>query len=150
MQVEEARLAQARVATLYRMARPAYLGGTAAAGVLVFVLWEVVPPVLLAGWFAAFVAIVSARVAVHGAYMRAEAAGRAADPRAWENRFALGALASGAAWCFVPASLYPSDLLQQTAVVAGVAIAGAAMCAASAKAVYALILLPMAALTVQL
>ena len=151
--MEEARLAQARVATLYRMARPAYLGGTAAAGVLVFVLWEVVPPALLAGWFAAFVAIVSARVAVHGAYMRAEAAGRAANSLAWENRFALGALASGAAWCFVPASLFPSDLLQQTAVVvvvAGVAIAGAAMCAASAKAVYGLILLPMAALTVQL
>ncbi len=153
LRFDETRLAQARVATLFRMARPAYLGGAAAAGVLLFVLWEVVPTGLLGNWFAAFVAVVCARVAVHGAYMRAEASGRLGSPIAWENRFALGAFASGAAWCFVPASLFPSDPLLQTAVVvvvAGVAIAGAAMCSGSAKAVYALVLLPMAALIVQL
>jgi diguanylate cyclase (GGDEF)-like protein/PAS domain S-box-containing protein len=149
---DAARLAGARVATLFRMTRPAYLGGAAAAGIIVFVLWEVVPVALLAGWFAAFIAIAVARLAAHAAYMRAPA-GEAARALTWENRFALGSLASGAAWCFVPAAMFPSELLLQTAVVVvvgGVALAGTALCAASAKAVYGLVLLPMAALVMQL
>src|SRR5262249_37561011 len=93
---------------------------------LLLVLWEVFPAPVLGAWFGLLVALTLGRIVFHRRYLRA---GAAADPARWEMRFALGALAAGALWCF-PAAVFLTerDPLVQMAVifVIGGSIIGAA------------------------
>jgi diguanylate cyclase (GGDEF)-like protein/PAS domain S-box-containing protein len=142
--VVEEKLAAVRVAALFKFARQVYVGGAAAGGPLVLVLWDVVPPALLVAWFGALLAAMLARLAIQAAYIRS---GPRADPALWERRFTLATFAIAAVWAFVPAALFPasSDLLQTAVVVlvAGISMAGAGLYAASRRAVAAFVLLPM-------
>jgi diguanylate cyclase (GGDEF)-like protein/PAS domain S-box-containing protein len=144
--VVEAKLAAARVTTLFKFARQIYVGGAAAGGTLLLVLWGTAPLALLVGWFVALLAAMLARLAVQAGYVRA---GASADPLLWERRFALATFAIAAVWAFVPGALFPigSELLQTAVVVlvAGVVMAGAGLYAASALVVRTFVLLPMGA-----
>jgi hypothetical protein len=46
------RLQAARVATLFEVARPAYVATLANAGILLVALWEPIPAPVLVAWFA--------------------------------------------------------------------------------------------------
>ncbi len=141
----------ARVATLYRVARPAYATTLANAAILVAVLWGAMDDALLLWWFAALLAVTLVRLALHRAFGRARAG---APARAWELRFALGALATGAIWALAPALLFPAgDPLLQMAivfVVGGSIIGAAGVYAASRLAFYAFGALPFMAVSLQL
>jgi diguanylate cyclase (GGDEF)-like protein/PAS domain S-box-containing protein len=146
------RLDAARVATLFAFAKSAYPTALALAGILVASLWGLHAPAILLAWFAALTGVTFLRVALHWRHARAKPV--PADAARWENRFAVGALASGAAWAFVPAVLFPQgDPILQLAVIliiAGAAVGVAGVYAPSAKSVYAFGALPLAAVIVQL
>jgi diguanylate cyclase (GGDEF)-like protein/PAS domain S-box-containing protein len=148
---QEARLAAARVAALFSVARPAYFATVANAGLLMLVLWEAFPVPLLLAWFGVLLAVTLARAGLHRAYVRD--AGRRA-PQRWETHFALGAIAAGAIWTYPPAVFLPlSDPLLQMAVifVAGGTIIGATgVYAPSPAAFYGFCALPFAAIVAQL
>ena len=113
--IEDEVLSASRITTLYRGARPAYATTLANAAILVAVLWGATAGAALTAWYAAVLAVTLARLALHRAFARAGGRG---DARSWENRFALGALASGAIWAYAPAVLFPAgDPLLQMAVV---------------------------------
>ena len=149
--MEPERLAVARVASLFDVARPAYYATLANAGLLMLVLWQEFPAALLAGWFGLLLAATLARVALHRGFAR-DAGGPAALH--WESRFALGALAAGALWAFPPAVFFPeSDPLLQMAVifvVGGNVIGAAGVYAPSPAAFYSFSALPLAAVLTQL
>ena len=142
----------ARVAALYAAAMPTYYGSIAVGAFLLAALWSAYSSKVLLGWFAALVAVMLMRAAVHWRYARTPAAEH--DAGRWESRYVRSTLAAGAVWTYVPAALFPeTDALLQAAVVivvGGVIISGAALCAASRSAVYGLITLPLAALIARL
>jgi diguanylate cyclase (GGDEF)-like protein/PAS domain S-box-containing protein len=144
-------LEAARVSALYRGARPAYATTLINAAILVAVLWGARETVVLAGWYAALLAVTVVRVALHRRFGRPGAAGTA---RIWEHRFALGALATGAIWAYAPAALFPASgpLLQMAVVfvVGGSIIGAAGIYAASRLAFYAFAALPSIAIAAQL
>ncbi|MGH8746298.1 MAG: PAS domain-containing protein, partial [Burkholderiales bacterium] len=148
---EDNALSAARVATLYRVARPAYATTLVNAAILVVVLWGAMQGAVLLTWYAAALAVTLTRLVLQRAFARAGGKGRALD---WEGRFALGALASGAIWAYAPAALFPgSDPLLQMAVVfvvGGSIIGAAGIYAASRLAFYAFAALPSVAIAAQL
>ncbi|HTP62709.1 MAG TPA: PAS domain S-box protein [Burkholderiales bacterium] len=147
----EERLAAARVAALFKTARPAYLATVANAALLLLVLWEAFPPALLLAWAGLVAAVTIARLGLQQAYARR---GAGQDPRRWENRFAVGAVAGGLLWTYPSAVFLPaSDPLLQLAVVfvVGGSIVGAAgVYAASPAAFYGFTALPFGAVVLQL
>jgi diguanylate cyclase (GGDEF)-like protein/PAS domain S-box-containing protein len=149
--VETENLSTARVQTLFRGARPAYATTLANAAILVAVLWGATEGAVLLAWYTAVLAVTLARLALHRAFARAGGLGEA---RGWENRFALGALASGAVWAYAPAVLFPAgDPLLQMAVVfvvGGSIIGAAGIYSASRVAFYSFAALPSVAIAAQL
>jgi len=145
------RLAAARVAALFNVARPAYYASIALAGLLLLVLWEALPAAVLSAWFGSLVAVTLVRVGLHRAYLRA---GPDADAGRWEARFVIGALAAGALWTFPAAVFVPeTDPLLQMAVVfvvGGSIIGSAGVYAPSPAAFYAFSALPLLAVITQL
>ena len=148
----EAKLAAARVATLFRFARQVYIGGAAAGALLLFALWAAIPAPLLVAWFCALLGGMLVRFLMQASFARAE--DRAARALVWEQRFAIATLAIGAVWAFVPAALFPdaNGALQMVVlvVVSGVVMAGAGLYAASPRSVHAFVLPPMASMIVVL
>ena len=144
---EDQSLEAARVATLYRVARPAYATTLVNAAILVAVLWGASDETALLGWYAAVLVVTLARLALQRSFARA---GAEVAARGWEHRFALGALATGAIWAYAPAVLFPdSDPLLQMAVVfvvGGSIIGAAGVYAASRLAFYAFAALPSVAI----
>jgi PAS domain S-box-containing protein len=145
------RLAAARVAALFDIAKPAYYASVALAGLLLLVLWEALPRPVLLAWFGLLVAVTLVRIGLHRAYLRS---GARTEARRWEARFALGALAAGALWTF-PATVFvpETDPLLQMAVVfvvGGSIIGAGGVYAPSLAAFYAFSALPFLAITVQL
>ena len=147
----EQRFAAARVAALFGVARTAYVTTIAAGGLLLAILWNSFPAGVLSAWFAALVLVTLGRAALHRRYVRDP--GRLA-PRAWEKRFALGALAAGALWLVPSAALFPAgDPLLQMAVifVIGGSVTGAAgIYAASPAAFYCFCVPPILGVALQL
>ena len=139
-----------RIALLYRMGRAAYLVSPVYAGIVLIILWRETWTDALIAWFGALLAVTAAQVLVHAGYLRE----RQSRPRVWERRFALGAFALGAAWAAVPMLFFaPDDPMLLTVVVlviGGSLIAAAGLFAASALAMIAYALPPLAALTGQL
>ena len=148
----EERLNTARVATLFTLARPAYATTVALAGILVVALWAPYAAPLLLGWFALICAVTLVRIGLHLRFVSAAPGGR--NPLQWENRFAFGALVSGAVWAFAGMVFFPeSDPILQVAVVmviGGVVVGAVALYASSLKALYAFGTLPLATLILQL
>ena len=147
----EQKLAAARVAALFRVARPAYYATIANAGLLMLVLWETLPAALLIAWFVALLAVTLVRVGLHRAYARDT--GRQAPDR-WESQFALGAVAAGALWTY-PSAVFlgASDPLLQMAVifvVGGTVIGATGVYAPSPSAFYGFCTLPFLTIVVQL
>jgi diguanylate cyclase (GGDEF)-like protein/PAS domain S-box-containing protein len=146
--VVEAKLAAARVATLFRFARQVYIGGAAAGALLVLALWKAFPVHLLVVWFCTLLGGMLVRFRVQASFARA--ADRVGRALVWERHFAIATLAIGAVWAFVPAALFPEapDPLQMVVlvVVSGVVMAGAGLYAASPRTVHAFVLPPMAAM----
>ena len=149
--MSEQKIVTARVAALFRVARPAYFATLANAVLLLLVLWEAFPVTLLLAWFGGVVAVTLARVGLHRAYARG--AGRH-TPYRWEALFALGAIAAGALWAYPPAVFLPvSDPLFQMAVifvVGGTIIGAAGVYAPSPAVFYGFCVPPFAAIIVQL
>ncbi len=147
----EQRLAAARVAALFNVARPAHYATLANAALLMLVLWEVFPVALLLAWCGVLVAVTLGRVAFHRAYVRDP---QRHAPRHWESRFALGAIAAGALWTYPSAVFLPvSDPLVQLAVifvVGGSIIGATGVYAASPAAFYGFCALPFFAVVLQL
>ena len=148
----EERLQSARVAALFGVGRSVYLSSPLVAAFMLVVLWELPGRNVLLTWFAAVVAITVMRVALHRAYQGAPA--RPEQALAWERRFALGALAAGAAWSFPLVVLFPeSDPARQFAllfVATGSLVGAGGVYASSALTFYAYSLLPLAAMAAQL
>jgi diguanylate cyclase (GGDEF)-like protein/PAS domain S-box-containing protein len=151
-EASETRLQAARVAALYGVGRSVYFASPAVAAIMLVLLWELPGRAVLLGWFAAVVAITAVRVALHRAYARAAA--RPEDALAWERRFALGALAAGAAWSFPLVVLFPaSDPSRQFAlffVATGSLVGAGGVYASSALTFYAYSMLPLVAMAGQL
>jgi diguanylate cyclase (GGDEF)-like protein/PAS domain S-box-containing protein len=141
----------ARVAALYRVAKPGYFATLALAGLLMVVLWEPVSAVVLLAWFSALLALTLARIGLHWRYART---GEGAEAARWERRFVLGAFASSALWSYAPIVFFPeADPLRQMAlvfVVGGMVIGAAGVYAPSIAAFYAFATLPMASIILQL
>jgi len=150
----QSRLDAARVEALYRVSRPAYYATLANAGILLVALWGPFTAEVLLVWFAALVAVSLGRIALHSRYTRAARDSGGADAAAWERRYMIGALASGAVWSLSAAVFFPAgDPLLQMAVVlvVGASVIGAAgVYAPSPLAFYAFTSLPFAAMLVQL
>jgi diguanylate cyclase (GGDEF)-like protein/PAS domain S-box-containing protein len=146
------RLQAARVAALYGVGRSVYLSSPLVAAFTLVLLWELPGRNVLLSWFAAVVVITVLRVALHRAYRRGGARAEAAP--AWERRFALGALAAGAAWSFPLVVLFPeSDPPRQFAllfVATGSLVGAGGVYASSALTFYAFCSLPLAAMAAQL
>jgi diguanylate cyclase (GGDEF)-like protein/PAS domain S-box-containing protein len=145
------RLQAARVATLFEVARPAYVATLANASILLVALWEPIPELVLISWFAVLAAMTLARIAIQRQYQRAAGAGK---PELWERRFAIGALAAGAVWALPPAVFFSEiDALRQMAVVfvvGGSIIGAAGVYAPSVTAFYGFCTLPFLAVMLQL
>src|SRR5512147_1537030 len=132
----EERLAEARVAALYKSARSAYFATVANGALLLLVLWNEFPTALLLGWLGLVAVVTVARSGLQRAYARTPG-GR--DPRRWETRFAVGAISAGLLWTYPPAVFLPaSDPLLQMAVVfvVGGSIIGAAGVYAASPAAF--------------
>jgi diguanylate cyclase (GGDEF)-like protein/PAS domain S-box-containing protein len=149
--VTEPQLAAARVAALFRVARPAYAATLVNGALLVLVLWEAFPAALLAGWFGLLVAVSLARIVLHLGYTRAP---ERRTPARWESRFVVGAVAAGALWTVPPVVFLPAgDPLLQLAVIfviGGTIIGAAGVYAPSPASFYGFCALPLAAALVQL
>jgi diguanylate cyclase (GGDEF)-like protein/PAS domain S-box-containing protein len=147
----EDRLAAARVAALYRLARPAYFAAAINPALLLLVLWGAFSAPVLLAWFGLNVVLTLARLGLARAYARSNGAG---EPRSWELRFAAGTAASGLLWVVPAVWFLPgSDPLLQLAVVfviGGSIIGAAAAYASSAPAFYAFSALPLLATVAQL
>lgn len=148
----EQRLQAARVAALYGVGRSVYLSSPLVAAILLVLLWDLPGRGVLLAWFAAVAAITVARVALHRAYLRAAECPE--DAPAWERRFAMGALAAGAAWSFPLVVLFPaSDPPRQFAllfVATGSLVGAGGVYASSALTFYAYSTLPLVAMAGQL
>ena len=146
------RLQAARVGELFSVGRSVYLSSPLVAVLMLALLWEMPARGVLLAWFAAVVAVTVGRVALHRAYLAAPA--RPEQALAWERRFALGALAAGAAWSFPLVVLFPEgDPAQQFAllfVVSGGLVGAGGVYASSALTFYAFCALPLAAMAAQL
>jgi diguanylate cyclase (GGDEF)-like protein/PAS domain S-box-containing protein len=149
--MNQERLAAARIAALFGMARPAYVASIALSALLLLVLWEAFPAALLIGWFAAILALTAVRIGLQRAYERNP---QARPPERWETLFAIGAFAAGALWTFPSATFLPgSEPLLQMAVifvVGGSIIGAAGVYAASTSGYYAFSVLPLLAAIIQL
>lgn len=149
--MNEERLAQARIAALFRVARPAYFASIALGGLLLLVLWGAFPAALLFGWLGAIALLTLMRVWLQRVYERSP---EARSPRAWENHFVIGAFAAGALWTFPSAVFLPeAEPLLQLAVIfviGGSIIGASGVYAASPAAYYGFSVLPLLAVTVQL
>ena len=149
---DEERLQSARVAALYSVGRSVYLSSPLVAAFTLVLLWDLPGRGVLLAWFAAVVAITVTRVALHRAYLRSGT--QPGHALAWERRFALGALAAGAAWSFPLVVLFPeSDPPRQFAllfVAAGSLVGAGGVYASSALTFYGFCLLPLAAMAAQL
>jgi diguanylate cyclase (GGDEF)-like protein/PAS domain S-box-containing protein len=145
------RLEAARIAALFRVARPAYFATIALGALLLLVLWGAFPAGLLSAWLGSIVALTLARIWLQRSYQRAPAA---RSPGAWESRFVLGAFAAGALWTFPSAVFLPAaePLLQLAVifVIGGSIIGAAGVYAASPIAYYGFSVMPLLAVTVQL
>ena len=148
----EQRLQAARVGALYGVGRSVYLSSPLVAALTLVLLWELPGRGVLLAWFGAVLAVTLGRVALHRAYQRA--ANRQEDALAWERRFALGALAAGAAWAFPLVVLFPeSHPPQQFAllfVATGSLVGAGGVYASSALTFYAFCSLPLVAIAAQL
>jgi diguanylate cyclase (GGDEF)-like protein/PAS domain S-box-containing protein len=147
----EERLAAARVAALFGVAKTAYATSLAAGLLLCAILWDSFAAPALLGWLAVLVALVLARIVLHRSYLRDP--GRHA-PRAWEARFGAGAIAAGIVWSLPAALFFPAgDPLLQMAVifvVGGSVIGAAGVYAASPLAFFGFCVPPILAAAVQL
>jgi diguanylate cyclase (GGDEF)-like protein/PAS domain S-box-containing protein len=148
----EERLQAARVAALYGVGRSVYVSSPLVAAFTLVLLWDLPGRNVLLSWFGAVVAITVLRVALHRAYQHSGA--REGQALAWERRFALGALAAGAAWSFPLVVLFPeSDPPRQFAllfVATGSLVGAGGVYASSALTFYAFCSLPLAAMAAQL
>src|SRR3990172_621155 len=147
----EQRFAAARVAALFGVARTAYVTTVAAGGLLLAILWGAFPAGVLSAWFAALLLVTLGRAALHRRYARDPGC---LAPRAWETRFALGALAAGALWIVPSAVFFPAgDPLLQMAVIfviGGSVIGAAGIYAASPAAFYCFCVPPLLGVALQL
>ena len=147
----EERLAAARVAALYRLARPAYFAAVINPALLLIVLWGAFPAPLLLGWFGLIILVSLVRLGLARAYARSGVSG---VPRRWEARFVAGLSAAGLLWVVPPVVFLPgSDPLLQLAVVfviGGNIIGAAVVYAPSAAAFYGFSVLPFLAVVLQL
>jgi diguanylate cyclase (GGDEF)-like protein/PAS domain S-box-containing protein len=148
--MSDRKLAEVRVAALFKVARSAYFASVANAGLVVLLLWGAVPAGLLVGWFAALALLTLARVGLQSWYWRAPAL---REPARWELWFAAGALGAGAVWAVAPVVFFSqADLLMQivTIFIAGGVIVGAAgIYTASPAAFYSFSVLPFAGVLLQ-
>ncbi len=149
--MDDERLESARVAMLFTLGKPAYYTTVALGGILLAALWLPYAPHLLLGWFLALVAVSIGRIALHWRFLRER---DKYSPRQWENRFALGALASGAVWAFAAFVFFPAgDPILQTAVIliiGGAMVGAVGLFAPSIRAVYGFCALPLLAVVAQL
>ena len=105
------------------------------AAVCAAVLWPAVEQAAIAGWFAAVALITAVRYALVRAYRAAERAPAAA--LAWENRFAAGGAAMGAAWGILATLVDPASYTLQVFVaftIGGMAIGAKGVLAPSRRA----------------
>jgi diguanylate cyclase (GGDEF)-like protein/PAS domain S-box-containing protein len=147
----EVRLAEARVAALYKAARLAYFATVANGALLLIVLWDEFPAALLLAWLVLVAVVTAARGGLQRAFARA---GHGRDPRRWETRFVVGAISAGLLWTYPPAVFLPaSDPLLQMAVVfvvGGSIIGAAGVYAASPAAFYGFSMMPILGVVLQL
>jgi diguanylate cyclase (GGDEF)-like protein/PAS domain S-box-containing protein len=148
----EEQLQAVRVGALYSVGRSVYLTSPLVAALTLVLLWELPGRGVLLSWFAAVIAVTLGRVALHRAYQRA--ANRPLGALAWERRFALGALAAGAAWAFPLVVMFPEgEPPQQFAllfVATGSLVGAGGVYASSALTFYAFCSLPLVAMAAQL
>src|SRR5262245_47827881 len=100
------RLASARIAALFSVARPAYLATLANAALLLVVVWGAFSHVLLIGWAVLLAALTLGRAGLHRSYDRRPAA---RTPQQWERMLLVGAACAGALWALPPAVLLPQS-----------------------------------------
>jgi len=147
----ESRVDAVRVEALFGIAKAAYATTLAAGILLAMLLWGSVPAAPLAAWLAALAAVTLGRIAVHRAY-RARSTAR--TPRAWEARFAAGAIAAGLAWSVPVLAFFPANepVLQMALVLvtAAAAVGAAGVYAASPLAFYGFCVPPILAIVAQL
>jgi PAS domain S-box-containing protein len=100
---------------LFRALPTGLLAGQVNAGILSFVLWDVVDHPVLVAWFATITLLTMLRYALILAYRRAPAAHTGA-PR-WTWWFSVGTALSGAVWGSVAMVLFPADIAHQIFVI---------------------------------
>ena len=94
-----------QVRLLYRLSRPDYGDTLAVAFLTTFGLWNIVPRLALAGWFAMVVAITAGRFFAYWKYNKLKPP--AHEARLWANRFVIGSVAMGGAWGVLGSLLLP-------------------------------------------
>ena len=94
-----------QVQLLYRLSRPDYGDTLAVAFLTTFGLWNIVPRLALAGWFAMVVAITAGRFFAYWKYNKLKPP--AHEARLWANRFVIGSVAMGLAWGVLGSLLLP-------------------------------------------
>ena len=148
---DEQRLDEARVASLFGVAKTAYVTTLVAGALLVAILWGPFTGAALALWYGLLAALTAGRVLLYRVYLRAP--DRLPALR-WEARFALGAFAAGALWALPPMVFFPEgDPLLQMAVivvVGGSVIGAAGVYGASPAAFYGFSVLPILGVALQL
>lgn len=141
---------------LYQQAGPALVISVVVSAIISLALWEVTDRRLLAGWFVTLAALAGVRLALLVAYRRRMhaagvpvAAAAVEEARAWERRFMISLLATGAAWGVGAWLILPAGLPFHQAVVyfflvsmAGGAIASYSAHAGAAWATVCLLLAP--------
>ena len=145
------RLNSTRIAALFEFARPAYFATLAIAAILLVLFWGHFSAPALIAWYAAVTVVTAARIFLDRRFVDS---GRGTDARRWEIRYALGALAGGCVWAFVPVMFFPAaDPLLQVAivfVVGGSIIGAVGVYGPSPLAFASFTILPMIAIVMQL
>jgi len=151
LDVDEARLEQARVKALFNVSRPSYPAKLIAAGVLLVALWGPFTWQVLVAWFAAVIVVTVARVVLYRRFQRSPGA---LAPLTWESRYAIGTFATGAVWAFAAAVFFahvdPPRQMIVLFLVGGTIISAAGLYAPSMRAFLGFGVLPLVAITVQL
>jgi diguanylate cyclase (GGDEF)-like protein/PAS domain S-box-containing protein len=138
-----------QVRQLYRLSRPTYVATLLVAGIVTFLLWDVVRNAWLLAWLVVLAAVIAAHYALYRAYFR--------EPRPpdeaplWARRFVIGAGTTGVVWGFAGSALYPvASLAHQLLVVfliGGMVLSAMVILAPVRQAFLAYMLPPMALLT---
>ena len=99
-----ARVFDAQIALLYRLAAPSLLFSMVAAPLVCWLLVDAVPHALLAGWLLLSLLLNLGRLAIVRSYARATPA---ADSELWARRFWIGTLLNGCIWGLCGSLLMP-------------------------------------------